>query len=125
VDVLGLVVEKVSGKSLGQFLDERLWRPLGMRDTSFALNEATKGRFAKPLPNDPETGKPQFVLHADGAPIKFECGGGCALSTASDYLRFAQMLLNRGTLDGQRILGPRTIAYMTADHLGPEIQNNV
>jgi CubicO group peptidase (beta-lactamase class C family) len=84
VDVLGLVVEKISGKSLGQFLEERLWRPLGMRDTSFALSEATKGRFAKPLPNDPETGKPSLVLHADGAPIKFDCGGGCALSTASD-----------------------------------------
>ena len=58
-------------------------------------------------------------------PLKFECGGGCAVSTAADYIRFAQMLQNRGSLGKARILAPKTVEYMTADHLGPEIQNNV
>jgi len=58
-------------------------------------------------------------------PLKFECGGGCAVSTAGDYIRFAQMLQNRGVLGKARILAPRTVEFMTSDHMGPEIQNNV
>ncbi len=124
-DVLGLVVEAISGKSLGAFLDERLWKPLGMIDTSFAIPEAKQARYARALPNDPITNKPQSVMHAAGKPIKFDCGGACAVSTAADYIRFTQMLLNGGVLDGSRILGKKTVEYMTADHLGPEIENNV
>ena len=121
-DVLGLIVEAISGKSLGAFLEERLWKPLGMTDTSFAIPEAKKGRYALAFPNDPLTNKPQSVLHASGKPIKFECGGACAVSTTMDYLRFAQMLVNGGTLDGKRILSRKTIEMMTADQLSPEVR---
>ena len=124
IDVLGLVVERVSGQSLGQYLQQRLFNPLGMVDTGFIVPADKLKRYAKALPNDPETGKPQTVLDST-KPLKFECGGGCAVSTAADYIRFAQMLQNRGSLGKARILAPRTVEYMTADHLGPEIQNNV
>ena len=87
VDVLGLVVEAITGQSLGAFLQERLWGPLGMVDTSFAIPDNKKGRYALAFPNDPLTGKAQTVLHA-GKPIKFDCGGACAAGTAIDYLRF-------------------------------------
>jgi CubicO group peptidase (beta-lactamase class C family) len=56
---------------------------------------------------------------------KFDCGGACAFSTVADYLRFGQMLMNGGVLDGERILSPKTVAQMTSNHLGPEIENNV
>ncbi|BBK39102.1 penicillin-binding protein [Allostella sp. ATCC 35155] len=116
-DVLGLVVEKVSGQGLGAFLQERLWTPLGMTDTSFAIPEAKQDRFAKALPNDPNTGRPQSVLDLR-KPLKMECGGGCAASTAGDYIRFAQMLLDRGRFEGRQILAPKTVDFMTADHVG-------
>lgn len=122
VDVLGQAVEHVSGKSLGSYLQERLWKPLGMVDTGFLIPPDKVGRYAKALPADPETGKPQTVLD-NTKPLKFECGGGCAYSTAGDYVRFAQMLLNKGQLDGVRILGRKTVEEMTSDHLGPEIRN--
>lgn len=125
VDVLGLIVEAVSGKSLGAFLDERLFRPLGMVDSGFAVRDTQKSRYALALAKDPATGKTQSVLHASGKTLKFECGGGCGVSTASDYIRFAQMLLNKGTLDGRRIVGRKTIQLMTANHLDPETVNNV
>ncbi|MEO8652159.1 MAG: serine hydrolase domain-containing protein [Hyphomicrobiaceae bacterium] len=125
VDILGLVIESVSGKPLSAFLSERLWQPLGMTDTGFAVPDDKKGRYAHAFPNDPLSGKPQSILHASGKPLKFECGGGCGVSTASDYIRFSQMLLNGGVLDGKRILGKKTVAYMTSNHLGPEIANNV
>lgn len=124
-DVLGLIVEKVSGKTLGEFLKERIWTPLAMSEASFVLAPEKKARYALALPKDPINGKPQFVLHASGKPLKFECGGGCALSSTADYVRFAQMLLNGGSLDGKRLLGRRTVSLMTSDHLGPEIVNNV
>jgi CubicO group peptidase (beta-lactamase class C family) len=120
LDVLGLAVEAVAGKPLRAFLSERLFTPLGMSDTGFVVPERDVRRYAKALPNDPLTGEPQTIR--DGTRLyTFDCGGGCAVSTARDYLRFAQMLLNGGTLDGVRILGRKTVAYMTADHMGPEI----
>lgn len=121
-DVLGLVVETVTRRTLGRFLGERLWRPLGMTDTGFVLTARVRNRFARPLSRDPETGEPLSVLHAAGEPIKFECGGGCAISTAGDYLRFAQMLLDRGTLDGHRILSRKTVEYMTANQLDADVR---
>jgi CubicO group peptidase (beta-lactamase class C family) len=124
-DVLGLVIEAISGKPLSAFLAERIWQPLGMTDTSFAVPDDKKGRYARAFPNDPQSGKPQSVLHASGKPIKFDCGGACAVATAGDYIRFSQMLLNGGVLDGKRILGKKTVDYMTSNHLGPEIANNV
>jgi CubicO group peptidase (beta-lactamase class C family) len=122
VDVLGLIVEGISGKSLGAFLEERIWKPLGMVDTGFSIPDTKKARYALAFPNDPLTNKPQSVLHAAGKPLKFECGGGCAVSTAMDYLRFAQMLANNGTLEGQRILSRKTVEMMTTDQLGAEIR---
>jgi CubicO group peptidase (beta-lactamase class C family) len=124
-DVLGLVIEAISGKPLSAFLAERIWQPLGMIDTAFAVPDEKKGRYARAFPNDPESGKPQSVLHAGSKPIKFDCGGACAVATAGDYIRFSQMLLNGGVLDGKRILGKKTVEYMTSNHLGPEIANNV
>ena len=125
VDVLGLVIEAIEKKPLSAFLAERIWQPLGMTDTSFAVPDDKKARYARAFPNDPLSGKPQSILHASGKPIKFDCGGACAVGTAGDYIRFAQMLLNGGVLDGKRILGSKTVAYMTSNHLGPEIANNV
>jgi CubicO group peptidase (beta-lactamase class C family) len=116
-DVLGRVVEVVSGKSLGQFLDERVWRPLKMTDTAFAVPDAKHGRIAQAFATDPDTGKPVSIPDVR-MPAKFECGGGCAVSTAGDYVRFAQMMLNRGSLDGSHLLGRKTVEYMTSDHLG-------
>jgi len=116
-DVLGRVVEVVSGKSLGVFLAERIFQPLAMSDTAFWVPAAKRERLAQPLATDPDTGKPVSVPDVTVAP-KFECGGGCAVATASDYVRFAQMMLNRGSLDGTRLLGRKTVEYMTSDHLG-------
>jgi CubicO group peptidase (beta-lactamase class C family) len=121
-DVLGLIVEAVSGKPLAAFLQERLWGPLGMVDTGFSVPEAKKARHVQAFANDPRNGKPQFVLQADGRPLKFDCGGGCGMSTAPDYLRFATMLVNGGILDGKRIIAPRTLAMMTTDQLGPDVR---
>ena len=119
-DILGLAIEAVAGKPLRDFLRERLFEPLGMSDTAFMVPEAEVRRYAKPLPNDPLTREPQTLR--DGTKLhKFDCGGGCAVSTTLDYLRFAQMLLNGGELDGVRILARKTVDYMTADHMGPEI----
>jgi CubicO group peptidase (beta-lactamase class C family) len=119
-DVLGLAIEKVAGQPLGALLQERLSAPLGMRDTGFVVPERDRARYAKALASDPLTREPQTLRDGTKA-YKFECGGGCAVSTAMDYLQFAQMLLNGGELDGKRILARKTIDYMTADHMGPEI----
>jgi CubicO group peptidase (beta-lactamase class C family) len=120
LDVLGLVIERIAGVPLRDFLQERLFGPLGMTDTGFVVPKEKLDRYAKALAMDPVTREPQTVR--DGTKLhKFDCGGGCAISTASDYLRFAQMLLNGGELDGMRILGRKTVKYMTADHMGPEI----
>ena len=124
VDVNGLVIEKLSGKSLGQYLGERVWGPLGMNDTGFRVPAEKQARYAKGFANDPDTGKPQFVLDLT-QPLKFECGGGCAASTAGDYVRFAQMLANKGRLGSAQILGRKTVEYMTTDHLGPEVKNGI
>jgi len=124
VDVNGLVIEAVTGRTLGQYLRERVWEPLGMVDTGFSVPPDKQNRYAKAFPNDPDTGKPQAVLDLT-QPLKFECGGGCGASTAGDYLRFAQMLANKGRLGKAEILGKKTVEYMTSDHLGPEVQNNI
>jgi CubicO group peptidase (beta-lactamase class C family) len=123
-DLVGLTVEALRGKTLGKVLQERIWDPLGMTDTAFSVPAEKQNRYAGWFPNDPETGKPQFVLDLR-KPLKFECGGGCASSTAGDYVRFAQMLLDKGSLGTTKILSKKTVEYMTADHLGPEINNRI
>ncbi|MBR0696678.1 serine hydrolase [Bradyrhizobium lablabi] len=124
IDVLGAVVEKVSGQRLGDYLAATVWQPLGMRDATFHPAEGQRERLARPFPNDPLTGKPQAIKLLD-AQTKFDCGGACAFATVGDYVRFGQMLLDGGELDGKRILSPKTVHHMTSNHLGPEIKNNV
>jgi CubicO group peptidase (beta-lactamase class C family) len=123
-DVLGLLLEATTGRKLGQFLHERLWQPLQMTDTGFSVPHSKRNRVAQPLPTNPDTGRPQSISVA-AKPIKFDCGGACAVSTAGDYVRFAQMLLNKGRLGDARILSRNTVEYMTANHLGPEIENRL
>jgi CubicO group peptidase (beta-lactamase class C family) len=123
LDILGLTIEKISGERLGQYLKANLFTPLGMNDTGFSISPDQTARYARPLPNDPDTGKPQARSPELTQPIKFDCGGGCAASTASDYLRFAMMLMNEGRNGEARLLGPRTVAYMLSDQLGPNIKN--
>lgn len=120
LDVLGLAIEAVSGVPLATYLEQRLFTPLAMRDTAFTVPPAKVSRYAQALPLDPVTRAPQ-ALRDGTTPHKFDCGGGCAVSTAGDYLRFAQMLLNGGELDGVRVLARKTVEYMTSDHIGPEV----
>jgi CubicO group peptidase (beta-lactamase class C family) len=120
LDVTALAVEAVTHKRLGEFLQERLFGPLGMVDTGFMVPAAKALRIAKPLPIDPDTGKPPTFRDPTRA-WQYDCGGGCASGTALDYVHFAQMLLNKGTLDGTRILSRKTVEYMTADHLAADV----
>ncbi|MES3020774.1 MAG: serine hydrolase domain-containing protein [Pseudomonadota bacterium] len=123
-DVLGLVVEKVARASLGPFMKTVLWDKVGMPDTRFTVPQKDLGRRAFPLPVDPITGKPQPMNIYD-SPNLFDVAGSGALGTVGDYVRFGQMLLNGGVLDGVRVLSPKTVAYMTSNHLSPSMQNNV
>jgi CubicO group peptidase (beta-lactamase class C family) len=123
-DVLGAVVEKITGKALGAHLAETVWTPLGMNDTTFRPSEAQRARIARPFPQNPLDGKPQAIAAIDKAPT-FDCGGACAFGTMGDYVRFGQMLLNGGTLDGRQILSPAFVQLMTSNHLGVGIQNRV
>jgi CubicO group peptidase (beta-lactamase class C family) len=122
LDVLGLVVEQLSEQTLGRHLADNLFTPLGMVDTYFQIPADKAARYAKALPNDPDTGQPQSLM-ALTQPRKFECGGGCAASTASDYLRFALMLMNKGQRGEARILARKTTEYMLSNQLAPEVRN--
>ena len=93
-----------------------------MIDTSFFSPPDKASRFAKALPNDPDTGRPQPSAAIDLA-VKFDCGGGCMASTASDYMRFALMLMNKGTYGDTRVLGRKTVEYMLSNQIGPEVKN--
>ncbi|MEA2842148.1 MAG: hypothetical protein QOF41_3478 [Methylobacteriaceae bacterium] len=125
LDVLGLLIEKISGQSLGQYLQANLWAPLGMNDTGFYIPPEKVARYAKALPNDPVSGKPQSISPVLTQKLDLECGGGCAASTATDYLRFALMLMHGGQSGEARILGRKTIEYMLSDQLGPRVTNLV
>ncbi len=116
-DVLGRLVEVASGVRLGAFLAERIFAPLGMRDTGFHVPPEHHGRIAEPFPTDPDTGEKVRLLDPRSAP-RFESGGGGLMSTLADYARFTQMLANGGELDGVRLLARPTVELMTTDHLG-------
>ena len=118
VDLLGRVVEAVSGKRLGDF--ERLFEPLKMQDTAFSVPSGKMGRVAQPLAVDLASGQPNKLIDVSKEP-KNDSGGAGAVSTAADYLRFAQMLLNGGQLDGARVLSRTTVSLMTSDHFGTRI----
>jgi len=112
-DVMGRLIEVISGMPLDQFLEARIFQPLKMKDSGFRVKGTDIDRLVYVDPkwlfyNDPTNPK-----------LKYLSGGGGMVSTAMDYARFAQMLLNGGQLDGKRLVGPRTVAFMTSDHLGP------
>ena len=118
-DVLGRLIEVVSGMTLGEFFDKRIARPLGMVDTSFRVAPNKVARFVEPFDDDK---KGLILQYTDPTkPVKFEAGGQGLTATVMDYARFAHMLLNRGTLDGARILGKKTVELMTTNHVGPNI----
>jgi CubicO group peptidase (beta-lactamase class C family) len=116
-DVLGRVIEKVSGVTLGRFFDERIFGPLKMTDTAFVVPKDKVRRLAQPLAVEPSTGEPIKLLDVT-LPPKNEAGGAGCASTTADYARFLQMLLNGGQLDGTRLLSPTTVTFMASDHLG-------
>jgi len=116
-DVLGRLLEVLTGQTLGQHLREAIFEPLGMADTAFVVPEADQHRIAEPFAHDPDGGIPMRVLDPRKPPA-MESGGGGLMSTAADYARFLQFVLNKGELHGVRLLGPHTMAYMMADHLG-------
>ncbi|QHP69300.1 class A beta-lactamase-related serine hydrolase [Bradyrhizobium sp. LCT2] len=119
-DVLGRVVEVISGKTLLKFERERLLGPLGMTETAFFVADPAKFlRIAEPMPEDRNI-NPTTQVRDIRRPAIWESGGGGMVGTVGDYARFAQMLLNGGTYDGRRYLKPETIALMASDHIGPE-----
>lgn len=119
-DVLGRIIEVISGKSLFEFAKEQLLDPLGMTDTAYYVADPAKWlRIAEPMPTDRAI-SPMTQIRDIRKPLKWESGGGGMVGTVSDYARFAQMLLNGGSYDGRRYLKPETIALMASDHIGPE-----
>ena len=116
-DVLGRLVEVVSGQTLGGFLQQEIFEPLGMVDTGFSVPPAQQHRIVEPFGHDPDGGVPMKLFDPREMPA-LESGGGGLMSTAMDYARFLQCLLSGGVLDGHRLLSAHTLAFMTADHLG-------
>ncbi len=115
IDVLGRIIEVVSGMTLDQFVAQRVTGPLKMSDTGFWVEQSSQGRLAQPQ-NDPTTGKRPPMLDVTSKPNFLSSGGGM-VSTAADYARFCQFLLNKGQLDGVRLLGRATVEFMASDHL--------
>jgi CubicO group peptidase (beta-lactamase class C family) len=120
-DILGRIIEVVSGKTLGAFLTERILAPLQMAETAFFAAKENAGRLAEPFANDPWTGEAVQPFDMLEQPA-MESGGGGLVSTTMDYARFCAMLLNRGTLDGVRIIGRKTLELMASDHLSPQVK---
>ena len=117
VDVLGRVIEAITSKTLGQFLSERVFVPLGMKDSAFIVAKQKLDRLAQPFATDPTTNTPTNLLDVTVAQ-KNDAGGAGSVGTAADYARFLQMMINGGQLDGVRLLSRTTVNYMASDHLG-------
>ncbi|HZR01562.1 MAG TPA: serine hydrolase domain-containing protein [Burkholderiales bacterium] len=115
-DILGRVVEVASGQPLDTFVAERILKPLKMNDTAWFIPPDKVARLAQPLAGREKDWLPELMLDFT-KPTTFFAGGHGLVSTPGDYLRFAQMLANGGELEGVRLLGPRTIAYATSDHV--------
>jgi CubicO group peptidase (beta-lactamase class C family) len=120
-DILGRIIEVVSGKTLGAFLTERILAPLQMAETGFFTGEANAGRLAEAFPTDPWSGEKVQLFNMLEKPA-MESGGGGLVSTTMDYARFCAMLLGGGTLDGNRIIGRKTLELMASDHLSPQVK---
>jgi CubicO group peptidase (beta-lactamase class C family) len=116
-DVLGRLIEVVTGDSLGEWLRANILAPLGMHDTAFNVPVDKLGRVAEPFAHDPDGGVQMRVFSASSV-SPLEMGGGGLFSTAADYARFLQCMLGRGALGRVRLLAPHTVDYMTSDHLG-------
>jgi len=112
-DVVGRLIEVLTGKTLDVALEELVFQPLGMKDSGFYVKQGKLNRIAEPFKGEKE---PPLLDVTE--PPNFFSGGAGGVSTAGDYTRFAQMLLNGGQLDGKRILSRKTIEYMTSDHIG-------
>jgi CubicO group peptidase (beta-lactamase class C family) len=119
-DILGRIIEVVSGKSLGAYLTEHILAPLQMAETAFFTGEQNAGRLAEPFAKDPWNGEEVKLFNMLEKPA-MESGGGGLVSTTMDYARFCQMLLNGGALDGNRIIGRKTLELMASDHLAPDV----
>jgi len=117
-DVLGRIVEVLDGCELDAALEERIFRPLGMRDTGFTLAPENRDRFTEPLLSSSGANPLHFIYNVD-APPRWFSGGGGILTTANDYLRFTSLLLGEGEFDGVRLLSRKTVALMTSNHLPP------
>ena len=124
VDVQGRIIEAVTGQRLGDFLQARLFQPLKMKDTGFAVSAANLPRLAEPFPKDPATGAAVKLIDVRQAPGN-DSGGAGAVSTAGDYLRYCQAMLDGGQLDGARIVSRTTVRLMTSDHLSGTIATPV
>ena len=120
-DIVGRIIEVVSGKTLGSYLSEHILGPLQMTETAFHAEHKDKGRLAQAFAADPWTGA-QVTLYDMLEKPALESGGGGFVSTATDYSRFCQMLLNGGTLGKERIIGSETLRFMASDHLGPGVR---
>jgi CubicO group peptidase (beta-lactamase class C family) len=120
-DILGRIIEVVSGKTLSAYLTERILAPLQMAETAFHTGEENAGRLAEPFAADPWTGAKVELFNMLEKPV-MESGGGGLVSTTMDYARFSQMLLNGGTLDGVRIIGRKTLQLMASNHLSPKVK---
>lgn len=116
-DVVGRLVEILSGQSLGEFLDSRILKPLGMNESGFFVPAEKHGRLAQAFAKDPEGNTDVSLLDVREKP-RFESGGGGMVASTMDYARFLQMMLNSGELEGVRLLSRKTVELMTSDHLG-------
>lgn len=117
-DVLGVLVERVSGKRLDHYLDEILFKPLKMKDTSFQASPEQMPRLADALEADPQKANAWKWVRVEADPGKrYRLGGAAAVTTAEDYFRFSQMMLNKGQLDGVRVLSRETVEYMMSNHI--------
>jgi CubicO group peptidase (beta-lactamase class C family) len=119
-DILGRVIEVVSGKTLGAYITERILVPLQMSETAFHTDAENAGRLAEPFAADPWSGDKVALFNMLEKPV-MESGGGGLISTTMDYARFCKMLLSGGTLDGTRIIGRKSLQLMTANHLGAHV----
>ena len=120
-DILGRIIEVVTGTTLGNFLSERILAPLQMAETAFYALEANASRLAEPFATDPWNGENVVLFNMLERPV-MESGGGGLVSTINDYARFCQMLLDGGTLDGVTLIGRKTLELMASDHLAPGVR---
>ena len=120
-DILGRVIEVVSGQSLSAYLTQRILAPLQMAETAFHTAAENSHRLAEPFAADPWTGEKVALFDMLEKPV-MESGGGGLVSTTMDYARFCQMLLNGGELDGARVIGRKTLQFMASNHLDPKVK---